>query len=146
MDAGSFNLISRLIAMGSGSLLQYVSQSFPWSADPAHAAMKSVRDIAQEEHDEVRRFMRMLQKKHLRLPPMGSYPSHFTTINFCSLDFLLPKLIAEHQKEVAEIDSRMHEATDEDIRALAAGYLDMKRRHLQTLIDLAATKPAAGAA
>ena len=146
MDAGSFNLISRLIAMGSGSFLQYVSQSFPWSADPAHAAVQSVRQIAQEEHDEVRRFLRMLQKKHLRLPPMGSYPSHFTTINFCSLDFLLPKLIAEHQKEVAEIDSRMPEAGDEDIRALAAGYLDMKRRHLQTLTDLVAAKPAAGAA
>src|SRR5262249_29010476 len=88
MDAGSFTLISRLSAMGSGSFLQYVSQSFPWSADPAHAAVKSIREIAQEEHDEVRRFMRILQKKHLRLPPMGSYPSHFTTINFCSLDFL----------------------------------------------------------
>lgn len=136
MDAGSFTLLSRLIAMGSGSLLQYVSESFPWSADPAHAAVNGVLAIAREERDEVTRFTRVLQKKHLRLPPMGSYPSHFTTINFCSLEYILPKLIAEHQKEIAEIETRLHEAGDEEVLALAAGYLDMKRRHLQTLQGL----------
>jgi hypothetical protein len=136
MDAGSYTLLSRLIAMGSGSLLQYVRESFPWSADPAHTAVQAVVEIANEERDEVTRFVRMLQKKRLRLPPMGAYPSHFTTINFCSLDYLLPKLIVEHQKEIAEIEAKLHSAGDEDIRKLAAGYLDMKRRHLASLQGL----------
>jgi hypothetical protein len=144
MDSGSHTLLSRLIAMGSGSLLQYSSESFPWSADPAHAAVDAVKQIAHEERDEVMRFTRMLQKKRLRLPPMGAYPSHFTTINFCSLDYLLPRLIHEHQKEIAEIESMLHTAEDEEIRRLAASYLDMKRRHLDTLQNSAASKsPAA---
>lgn len=147
MDAGSLNLFTRLIAMGSSSLLQYVSESFPWSADPTHAAVRQVLSIAQEERDEVTRFTRIMQKKHQPIPKLGAYPSHFTTINFCSIDYLLPKLIAEHEKEIADIEARLHRADDEDIRKLAVGYLDMKRRHLQTLKDLAAPQaPAAGAA
>ena len=142
MDAGSLTLFKRLISMGSSSLLQYVSESFPWSADPAHTAVNQVLAIAHEERDEVARFTRILQKKHVRLPSLGAYPSHFTTINFCSLDFMLPKLIAEHEKEIAEIESRLHSAEDEEIKKLAAGYLGMKRRHLQSLTGLASHKAA----
>ncbi len=140
MDVGSQTLFVRLISMGSSSLLQYVSESFPWSADPAHAALNAVRAVAHEERDAVARFTRILQKKRLRQPLMGAYPSHFTTINFCALDYLLPRLIAEHEREIAEIETKLHAADDKEIHALAAGYLDMKRRHLQTLNDLAAQK------
>lgn len=146
MDAGSLTLFTRLISMGSSSLLQYVSESFPWTADPGHAALNAMLSVAQEERDEVTRFTRILQKKRLRQPPMGAYPSHFTTINFCSLDYILPKLVAEHEKEIAEIESTLHLVEDEEVGKLAAGYLDMKRRHLQTLKDLAAQNTPAGAA
>ena len=146
MDAGSLTLFSRLISMGSSSLLQYVSESFPWSADPAHAAFDAVLVIAREERDEVVRFTRLLQKRHLRLPPMGAYPSHFTTINFVSLVYLLPKLIAEHEKEIAEIDNMLPQTGDDDLRELALAYRNMKHRHLQTLQVLAASKTPAGAA
>jgi hypothetical protein len=146
MDAGSLTLFSRLISMGSSSLLQYVSESFPWSADPAHAAFDSVAAMAREERDEVVSFTRYLQKKHLRLPPMGAYPSHFTTNNFVSLDYLLPKLMAEHEREISEIDSMLPHSRDDDIRKLALAYRDMKRRHLQALQELAANKTPADAA
>jgi hypothetical protein len=146
MDAGSLKLFARLISMGSSSLLQYVSESFPWSADLAHAAFDAVLALAREERDEVVRFTRLLQKRHLGLPPKGTYPSHFTTINFVSLDYLWPKLIAEHETEIAEIDSMLPQTSDDDIRKLALAYRDMKCRHLQALRELAASKTPAGAA
>ena len=146
MDAGSLTLIHRLISMGSSSLLQYVSESFPWSADPTHIALARVVTIAHSERDAVTRLTRLLQKKHLSLPPFGSYPSHFTTMNFVSLDYLLPKLIAEHEKETSEIEARLHLSDDEEIRKLAQGYLDLKRGHLQTLKDLTSSQMPAGAA
>jgi hypothetical protein len=146
MDAGSQSLFSRLISMGSSSLLQYVSESFPWSADPAHAALDVVQSVAHEERDEVVRLTRMLQKRHLPLPVIGAYPSHFTNINFVSLDYLLPKLCSEHEKEIAEIESKLYQVGDDDIREEVQGYLDMKRRHLQTLQGLTARKTPADAA
>jgi hypothetical protein len=146
MDAGSLTLMHRLISMGATSLLQYASESFPWSADPAHAAVLRVREMAGAEKAEVIRLTRYLQKKRISQPPRASYPSHFTTINFCSLDYLLPKLIAEHESQVAELESKLRLTEDEEIGKFAQAYLDMKRDHLQALRGLAAAKPTAGAA
>ena len=141
MDAGSLSLFCRLISMGAYSLLQYISESFPWSAAASAGALAKVREIAAEERVEVARFTRILQKRHISLPIKRAYPSHYTTMNFVALDYLVPKLIAEHEKEIAEIESKLPLANDEEIQKLAQAYLDMKRRHLQTLIEL--KKPAA---
>lgn len=138
MDTGSVKLLQRLIAMGSTSLLQYVCESVPYSTDAAHADFDRVQTAAAEERDAIARLTRFLQKRHERLTKTGSYPSHFTTINFVSLNYLLPKLVAEHQREVAEIGAAISDGGDEEAQALAEGYLEMKRQHLGTLRELAA--------
>ncbi len=146
MDARSLTLLHRLVGMGSRSLLQYVCQAFPYSADKADGAFARVQAIAAEESDATARLIRHFQKNRLRLPPIESFPSHFTTINFVSLDYLVPKLIAEHKSETAELEGRLRQIEDEDVRVLGQSYLDMKRRHLQTLHELAAPKAPATAA
>jgi len=105
--------IHQLVAMGSGSLLQYVSESSPYSADPARVAVEAVRAIASEERDETAHLTRLLQKCAVRPPKGGSYPSHFTTMNFVTLEYLLPKLIAEHEKEIAQIAAQASQLDDE---------------------------------
>jgi len=39
MDAGSLSLLYRLASMGAYSLLQYVGQSYPWSAEKSLATI-----------------------------------------------------------------------------------------------------------
>ncbi|MSQ94922.1 MAG: hypothetical protein EXR98_10265 [Gemmataceae bacterium] len=146
MDAGSVKIVQQLIAMGSGSLLQYVSESSPYSADPAQAAIQRLLAIAHEERDEVARLTRLMQKMRERPPKIGSYPSHFTTMNFVTLDYLVPKLITEHEKEVAQISVALSQLDDEDAQKTVQTYLDMKRRHLEVLKDLVSSKPPAAAA
>ncbi len=146
MNRADAKLLERCISMGSSSLLQYVSESFPWSGDQSSAALDRVIAIAHEERAAVTSFIKDFQRNRLRLPPMGSFPSHFTTMNFVSLDYLVPRLIAEHASEIAEIESRLPQETDEEVRRLAHGYLEMKRTHLQTLIGLAPHKAPADAA
>jgi hypothetical protein len=143
MDAGSLALLHRLVSMGARSLLQYVCEAVPWSADKSDHALARVQALGAEERNATARLTRHLQKKHLRLAPIKSYPSYFTTFNFCTLDYLLPKLIAEHEKETAEIESRLGEAHDEEIRNLAQAYLDRKRRDLATLKEIVAGRPLA---
>jgi hypothetical protein len=143
MDAGSLALLHRLVSMGARSLLQYVCQASPWSANNSHAELDRVRSVAGGERDATARLTRHLQKKRLRLAPIESYPSHYTTLNFCTLDYVLPLLIAEHEKEIAEIESRLRETQDEEIRVLAEANLERKRRDLATLKEIAAAGPLA---
>ena len=145
MDAGSLKLLHDLIAMGSTSLLQYVSESSPFSADAAHADVDGVKAAAREERDEAVRLTRFLQKKHERLAKSVSFPSDFTTMNFVTLEYLVPKLIAEHEREIAAVAPRIDQAGDEEIRALAENHLAMKRRRLETLKRLAQKKTPAAA-
>jgi hypothetical protein len=133
MDAGSLSLLHRLASMGAYSLLQYVGQSFPWSGDKSLLMRTQILTMAGEERDSAARLVRILQKKHVPLRVKGGFPSHYTSGNFVSIDYLLPKLIAEHEKEVAEIERELPKVADEEALALAQSYLDMKRGHLQAL-------------
>jgi hypothetical protein len=135
MDAASFSLLSRLIEMGTCSLLQYTCELVPYTPPGMQAVRAQVFAMADEERAEVARFTRYLQKQHMRLKTPASYPSHFTTMNFCSLDFLLPKLRVEHEKEIAEIASRLPAIANEEVGKMAQAYLDMKRRHLASLSE-----------
>lgn len=143
MDAGSLKLIHRLIAVGSSSLMQYVCESFPWYADPAHAAQDAVVAMAAAERDDAVRLSGFLAKRHLDQPAPATYPSHFTTTNFCSLDYLLPKLVAEEGHTIAEVTTGLASCGDETVRGMVQGILDRRRQHLDTLKALAAPKPAA---
>ena len=136
MDAGSLTLLYRLVTLGSHSLLQYVSESVPWSAAKSAGALAQIMTMAREEREAAARLMRILQKKHLSPRDHGAYPSHYTTMNFVAIDYLLPKLIADNEKEVAEIEARLPQAIDEEAHALTQAYLDMKRRHLQALKEV----------
>jgi hypothetical protein len=102
--------------------------------------------LAHEERDEVARLTRLMQKMRERPPKTGSYPSHFTTMNFVTLDYLVPKLIAENEREIAQIAAALSQLDDEDAQKIVQAYLDMKRRHLEVLQDLASSKPPAAAA
>lgn len=140
MDAGSVALLHSLVSMGARSMLQYVCEACPWSPAGADPDFDRVRAIAASERDATARLTRHLQKKRLPLAPVESYPSHFTTLNFVKLDFILTKVIAEHEKEIAEIGSRLRDAADEEIRTLAEAYLARKRRDLEALREIAASR------
>lgn len=142
MDSAGLPLLLRLIAMGTRSLLQYISESSPWATPNDRPALDRIVAIAREEREEAARLTSLLQKKHIRVPKTESFPSHFTTANFVSVEYLIPKLIVEHEKEIAAIERMSQPIDDEETRRLAQGYLEMKRCHLQTLRELS-TNPAA---
>ena len=48
-------------------------------------------------------------------------------------DYLVPKLIVEHEREIADFERQLHPINDDEVRGLAENYLAMKRRHLDAL-------------
>jgi hypothetical protein len=143
MNIASLSALERLVALGRRSLLQYISESSPYTTDKTHDALTHILAMAQEERDAVGKLIRYLQKKHVRRIVLGSYPSHYTMMNFITIDCLLPRLIAAEEVQVAEIERCLASAADEEIRTMIQAHLDMKRRHLQTLKDLSQHSPLA---
>ena len=145
MDVGSQEMRAELVGMGKSSLLQYIAQSGTWAGPSSKDTLAAILARGDEERASTTQFTRLLQKKRIRLPPLGAYPSHFTTVHFVGVEYLVPRLNTEHVKEIAQIERILSRIDDAEIRAMGQAYLDMKRRHLDALQELAKPKAPAAA-
>ena len=136
-DPAGLALIEALVRRDGRSLLQYTDESYPWTTREAHEVLSRVRALAEEERDAVGRLVRFLTRHHKTPRSYGSYPSTYTTLNFVALEHLLPALHAEQQKAVADLETRIVYLPRDDARALLQEHLEMKRRHLEALAELA---------
>ena len=67
----------------------------------------------------------------------------FTTINYVSLVYLLPRLAQEQRKNVQALERGLPTLADAEARGLVQEILTMKRRHLAILEKLASNQPEA---
>jgi len=137
-------LLQTVVRREARSLLQYVSEAFPWETAEERGAVAQLQQAAAEERDAVAALTRAMQRKRLTPPYLGAFPQEFTTINFVSLDHLLPQLVDAQRRAIAALERDRDALEDPDLRAGLDKVLEMKRRHLKTLESLAA-KPQAAA-
>jgi hypothetical protein len=144
MDAATITLLQDLVRKEGRSLLQYVSESFPWTTHKNHHVLPVLFDMTKEEQEGAAAVVKLLLKNRARPPYLGAYPMSFTTINYMSLDFLLPYLIDFEKRRSADLDKDLAVVHDDEAKHLLQTLLEMKQRHLATLISLTATeRPAA---
>jgi hypothetical protein len=144
MDGATAKLLGDLVRKEGRSLLQYISESFPWTAAKNHQALPVLFEMVREEQEGTAAIVRLLLKNRQRPPYLGAYPMSFTTINYMALDFLIPYLVDFERRRCAELGKDLAVLSDEDARALVKSLLEMKERHLAGLINLLGKeKPAA---
>jgi hypothetical protein len=144
MDATTVTLLQEQVRKEGRSLLQYVSESFPWTTHKNHQVLPVLFDMAKEEQQSTAALVQLLLKHRARPPYLGAYPMSFTTINYMSLDFLLPYLIDFEKRRGTELERDLASISDEEANHLLQSLLEMKRRHLATLTGLLSKeKPAA---
>lgn len=144
MDGTTATLLQEMVRKEGRSLLQYVSESFPWTTSKNLHALPVIFDMVKEEQEGTAAIVRLLLKNRLRPPYLGAYPMSFTTINYMSLDFLLPYLIDFEKHRIAELEKDIPVVADDEARDLLKSLLEMKRRHLLTLVNLTVVdRPAA---
>jgi hypothetical protein len=144
MDAATITLLQDLVRKEGRSLLQYVSESFPWTTQKNHHVLPVLFEMTKEEQEGAAAVVKLLLKNRARPPYLGAYPMSFTTINYMSLDFLLPYLIDFEKRRSADLDKDLAVVHDDEAKHLLQTLLQMKQRHLATLISLTATeRPAA---
>jgi hypothetical protein len=137
-DGATEELLQRVLRRESLALLQYVRDAFPWTRAGEDKALVDLREVIEEDRRALMDLGRFLTRCRVPLPYVGSYPADFTTVNFISLDYLLPRLLAEQRREVGTLEAEVPAATDSEAREQLVRLLDVKRRHLGVLERLAA--------
>jgi hypothetical protein len=125
------------------SLLPFVAEAYPWASAGEEAALARLRAMIEEEQQAAVRLALYLQHRHVTVPPVGPFPLRYTTLNFVSLDFLVPSLIAEQKQRIAELDRDLPQLTDPEARQQVQAFREMKVRHLKALEELTAQAPKA---
>ena len=98
-------LLRSVIRREGRSLLQYVSEAFPWTTPASPIAGEASAAWPPRSATPSRALMRFLRRQHATPPYLGAFPMGFTTINFVSLDHLLPLLVDEQRpRAIADLE------------------------------------------
>jgi hypothetical protein len=142
MDSLSVSLVQDIIRREGRSLLQYVSEAFPWATTEERAALAELTKIIEEERKGAANLAKLLTRHHASLPYVGTYPMVFTNINFASLDYLVPLLIEHQKRAISHLERDLALLHDKEARAEIQKILAIKERHLSQLEKLIPAKPA----
>jgi hypothetical protein len=144
MPGPDADLLEAAVRREGRSLLQYVSEAYPWTTSAGDTTPDQVRQLAHEERDALAVLTRFLARRRHAVPYLGAFPMAFTTMNFVSLDYLVPRLAADGRRAIDALERDRAALTDAEAKAELDRFLDLKRRHLKALEALA-TAPAAAA-
>ena len=143
IDPQSQTLLQDILRRESRSVLSYVAEAYPWTTRAEEKALTDLQQLIAAERAAVNCLGQFLVRRRIPLPFLPSYPAHFTTINFLALDFLLPRLIEQERRSIADLERDLAALHDPAARAEVEKLLALKRRHLPQLEELASAQPQA---
>lgn len=135
------DLLEQIIDRESRSLVHYVAEAFPWATSAESAALAEFDQVAASEREQTAALARHLFQRHRRTVKPGPFPQAFTTINFVSLEYLLPRLVTAEQAAIAQLENDLTQLADAADRAAAAQLLATKQQNLKRLESLASAHP-----
>jgi hypothetical protein len=141
-DARTAALLQDIVRRESRSLLQYISESFPWTTTEERDALARIEKMVEEERRGATTLGRYLVRQRHTAPYLGPYPTDFTNINFVALEHWLPLLVGYERRAIADLERDLAGLSDAEARPLVQDILETKRRHLAALAALAAAHPA----
>jgi rubrerythrin len=139
-DARTYSLLEDIVRRESRTLLQYVSDSYPWITPEEHNVLAQIRTLIEEERQGVAEIMRLLQRRRLPPPFIGNYPATFTSLSFVSLDHLIPLLVMNEREDLQRLEREVGLIADPEADAILQKIVEQKRRHLEKLQTLAANR------
>jgi hypothetical protein len=143
IDAPTQAVLQDVLRRESLSLLQYIRDAFPWTSLEEQEAWPRLRRVVEEDAHALAELAQFLARRRVPLPYIGMFPVDFTSINFVSLDYVVPRLLDEQRREAAALEAALARVTDPEAGEQLRRLLDLKRRHLGPLEGLtAATEPA----
>jgi hypothetical protein len=141
IDHATQALLQEIVRRESRSVLMYVGDAYPWTTSRGEERLGVLRRLIAEEGRAIAALGQYLVRRHLPPPYTASYPSSFTTINFLSLDYVLPRLAEFERQSLADLERDLPRVNDAGARAEVEKLAAVKRLHLGELDQLAAQQP-----
>jgi rubrerythrin len=141
MEAQTIKVLEDVVRREGRSLLQYVQDAFPWTTPAELEALSQLQQIIDEERQGVAALTQFLTRKYRTFPRLGTYPSSYTTINFVSLEHLLPLLAEAERHAIPALEADIAVVKDDEAKTILVQILERKRNHLKVLEDLAQANP-----
>jgi hypothetical protein len=138
INAQNLALVQQIVRRESLSMLNYVGDAFPGTTSRGVPALARLQELVHAHREAAGALGSFLTRKRQPVGYIGSYPTNFTTINFLSLGYLLPRLAADEARGVAQLDHDLAAITDPEAQAQVKKLLAVKRNHQQALELLAA--------
>jgi hypothetical protein len=143
MDSATVATLHSILRREGRSLMQYARDAYPWTSSEEGEAVGRLQRLIEAERQACDDIARLLIRRRLPLPFIGSFPASFTSTNFISLSKLI-SLLSEHQgRSLAALRPELATINDPDARLLVQRLLELKDSHLHELEQLAAAAPAA---
>ncbi|MCE9530377.1 MAG: hypothetical protein K8T89_04485 [Planctomycetes bacterium] len=129
-DAKTQERLREIFRRENRSFLQYIHQASPWSSDGDRGLVEKVNQLATEELEALEKFATWIDAKQVPLPYLGAFPTNFTSYNFVAIRKLLPPLILEQRKELADLEADALAMPDAEVQKQLASILELNRKHL----------------
>jgi hypothetical protein len=143
IDLHTQQLLQNILRRESRSVLTYVAEAYPWTTSTEEKTWTDLQQLIAAEREAITSLGRFLVRHRIPLPYLPPYPSHFTTINFLALDFLLPRLIEDERRLIADLERDRAVLKDPAAQAEVDKLLALKRRNLGHLEELVSAQPQA---
>jgi len=141
IDAITESKLRSIVGREGRSLVQYVDEAYPWAAAGEDGVLAQLHRMIADEREICGRLVDMLARRCHSYPYLGSYPNWFTTINFISLDHLLPMLVEAEARSLGELECALPDITDAEAIAVVQELVDVKCGNLALLKSLAVAHP-----
>lgn len=145
IDARTQALLQDIVRRATRSMLQYVGEAYPWAGDGQADGLVKVQAVVAEEEQAVEGLAAFLRKKRIGIPYLGSYPENFTHLNYVSLDYLMPRLLAWQRSWVGILEKDAALIADAEGKAEVEKLVAVARRHLDELEKTATALAKVGA-
>lgn len=104
--------LNQLVVDLGCSLLQFVGEVSPWSPANAGAARDAVAQAQQQQRHHVEQLVDLLTERRWPIE-FGLYPAEFTDLHFMSLKAMLPRIVENQNRIIAELDEAAHTCIDD---------------------------------
>ena len=105
-------ILTELLNRLSRSWLQYIGESWPWASTESADRLETFQGLVRRQQFSVDRIASLLTDRNA-IFAVRNYPFDGTSLNYVTLDFVKPRLVADEQAIVAELKAASASLNDD---------------------------------
>jgi len=105
-------ILTELLNRLSRSWLQYIGEAWPWASSESEDRLETFRGLVRRQQFSAERVASLLSDRDAVIS-VQSYLFDGTTLNYVTLDYVKPRLVADEKEVIAELKSAVVSLKDD---------------------------------